>query len=268
MARRKKKKGTCCICGRYSDLSFEHVPPRKAFNDRSLVRRKVDWMREGGPKIDRGGKVEQRGAGEYTLCERCNNITGKWYGCAYVEWAKQGLEAIDSSRGWPAIYYRFKIYPLRVLKQVVCMFLSTNGPGFARGHPDLVRFVLSRDRMHLQPDVRLFAFCTVSPLRRQTGVQLFGRANKAYPLSELTFPPFGYVMFFRCESHDPRLYDISFFGKYAYGERKIVSLPLALLPVFSLYPADYRSPKELHDTIQENIMAEREQKLRSLGERS
>lgn len=28
----KKVKGTCCICGQETDLTFEHIPPRAAFN--------------------------------------------------------------------------------------------------------------------------------------------------------------------------------------------------------------------------------------------
>ena len=26
------KKGICCICGEYKELTFEHIPPNKAFN--------------------------------------------------------------------------------------------------------------------------------------------------------------------------------------------------------------------------------------------
>jgi len=264
--RKKKAHGTCHICLKKGKLSFEHVPPRSAFNDRPLVLKKVDWLRQGGPEIAPGRRIQQRGAGGYTLCERCNNQTGIWYGAAYAEWAEQGLEAIDRSGGWPGIYYRFNIYPLRVLKQIVCMFFSANRPGFARRYPDLVDFVLSKDRRYIQPDVRIYALCTKSRLMRQTGQQLFGILRKGvYPLSEITFPPFGYVMFLGCKTHDPRLYDISFFGEYAYREQRTVPLPLPILPVVTPYPGDYRTPLELVQTIQENIAHEREQKLRSLG---
>ena len=32
MARHKMEFGTCRLCGKETDLSFEHVPPRVAFN--------------------------------------------------------------------------------------------------------------------------------------------------------------------------------------------------------------------------------------------
>jgi hypothetical protein len=34
------------------------------------------------------GKINQRGSGKHTLCHRCNNDTGGWYGRAYVEFAR------------------------------------------------------------------------------------------------------------------------------------------------------------------------------------
>ena len=36
MARKKKIVGTCCICGRTTELTFEHIPPKSAFNHSNL----------------------------------------------------------------------------------------------------------------------------------------------------------------------------------------------------------------------------------------
>jgi hypothetical protein len=75
---RKPIIGTCHICSTYRKLSYEHVPPESAFNDTKL--RKFGFQQifgvEPGELPQKGGKVEQRGAGGYTLCERCNNLTG------------------------------------------------------------------------------------------------------------------------------------------------------------------------------------------------
>ena len=144
------------------------------------------------------------------------------------------------------------------------MFFSANGPGFAKRHPDLVDFVRSRNRKDMQPDVRIYAFYTISGLVRQTGVQMFGKLRRGiHVFSEITFPPFGYVMFLGCGPHDDRLYDISFFDKFGYHEKKRLDILLPGLPVVSLYPGDYRTPKELQDTLKENLALEREQRMRS-----
>ena len=34
------------------------------------------------------------------------------------------------TRGKPSLYYTFHIFPLRIIKQIVCMFFNANGEGF------------------------------------------------------------------------------------------------------------------------------------------
>jgi hypothetical protein len=43
-----------------------------------------------------------------------------------------------------------------VLKQILAMFFSANGPNFRATFPDLVRFVLNRDEHDLNPRIRVF----------------------------------------------------------------------------------------------------------------
>ena len=60
----KINEGICHICCNYKKLSYEHIPPRKAFND---------------IRVKYKGKTLQRGLGGYTLCEDCNNKMGAYY---------------------------------------------------------------------------------------------------------------------------------------------------------------------------------------------
>lgn len=94
--------GTCRICGTEDELSFEHVPPRAAFNNHRIFEADIDALRTGkwspGERIE-DGKYKQRGAGAHTLCGRCNSITGHWYGGACVEVAKQAMVRLHASRG-------------------------------------------------------------------------------------------------------------------------------------------------------------------------
>lgn len=64
---RKKVEGTCLICGTYGKLSFEHVPPKSAFNNREVVKVGLDKAITVGPYDKIKGRIEQRGAGDYTL---------------------------------------------------------------------------------------------------------------------------------------------------------------------------------------------------------
>ena len=132
MARdRSSKSGTCRICGFEGKLSFEHVPPKAAFNNHPLVLAGIHELL--GRDLDEiRGRTHQKGAGAYTLCERCNNRTGHWYGEAYVEWARQALMIVRATGGQATLYYNYWLRPLRALKQVICMFLS-----FFRTYPHL-----------------------------------------------------------------------------------------------------------------------------------
>ena len=84
----KKVHGICCICGQETELTFEHIPPRAAFNHFSL--KLYDFW---GYLLSNRTRYNQlqKGAGMYSLCERCNNLTGEWYGAAYAEFAVQGM---------------------------------------------------------------------------------------------------------------------------------------------------------------------------------
>ena len=84
----KKHIGTCCICGREGKLTFEHIPPHKASNGFPLKLYNVGkYITENNARYS----SLQNGAGAWTLCSSCNNLTGAWYGNAYVEFASQGI---------------------------------------------------------------------------------------------------------------------------------------------------------------------------------
>ena len=83
----------------------------------------------------------KRGVGAYTLCESCNTKTGSWYGSAYVELARQGMQYLQKVRLAGVFYLPFRIKPLRVIKQVLCMFACANGPELRRTKPELAHFV-------------------------------------------------------------------------------------------------------------------------------
>lgn len=106
MARRKMQHRRCALCGNVGDLTFEHIPPKKAFNNLRTLSLSCDQaMRLGGDDpVD--GKVQQGGIGAYTLCPRCNNSTGRWYARSLVEWCYRGMEILESSNGHAELFQR------------------------------------------------------------------------------------------------------------------------------------------------------------------
>lgn len=246
----EKVVGDCHICGRNGDLSYEHVPPRSAFNNRRI------WVARGdqlfrGRDIDSMSKDQlQRGAGGYTLCARCNNDTGRWYGAAFAAWAAQAVEILERAKEPPLLAYPYTIYPLRLIKQIISMFFSVNAPVFRNEVPYLVRFVLNRYTKGLPDDIRLHAAYTAGRTSRTAGKSglitgVGGNDMRAHAISEVAFPPFVFVLTLGSDCPDPRLVDISFFASFGYDEMSRPYMNFPVLPINSPYPTDYRTTSEI-----------------------
>jgi hypothetical protein len=229
-------------------LSYEHVPPRAAFNDRPIVARAIDEIIKKGSPDNVKRHIYQRGAGAYTLCGRCNSNTGHWYGPAFVEWVTQGMYILQAARLHLSIYNNFHIFPLRVIKQIACMFFSVNTVRFRKVHPALEKFVLDRGSRYLPEEIRLYVFYAVGGCARQSGIMSHLDINKPLEgttFSEITFPPFGYVMSFD-RPPDAKMLDISHFSYYQFNTYRAMSFRIPVLPVISYLPGDYRSQAELN----------------------
>lgn len=244
---RKRPEGLCHICGKFGPLSFEHVPPKAAFNDRPVIEATFNELIQLGLDERPRGRINQRGAGGYTLCERCNNLTGKWYARRFVAWCYQGMDILIRSGGNPTLFYLNYLFPLAIIKQIITMFFSINGPNFADSNPELVDFVLNRDRKYLSPQYRIFVYYNTLGHTRQAPIAGIARLStgQAIILTEITYPPFGYVMTFDCPPPDQRLVDISHFARYDYEEFVVQELRLPTLPTHLMYPGDYRTKNEI-----------------------
>lgn len=165
----KKVEGTCRICGKVGPLSFEHVPPRAAFNDRPVIAIQGRDAVRAAPGERSYGQIQQQGAGGYTLCGKCNSDTGDWYVQHFAKWCYQGMDALIRSEGKPKLVYLHYIYPLRVLKRIVTMIFSVNGDHFHQKHQALVKFVLNREARHLPSQYRFFVHFTIEGNNRAFG---------------------------------------------------------------------------------------------------
>jgi hypothetical protein len=241
--------GVCHICRSDGELSFEHVPPRSAFNDKPVILRIGRDAIE--PNLDNltpaRGRISRKGAGDYTLCPRCNNVTGGWYGSAYAEWAYQGMRLIEHAEKAPSLYHIFRLFPLRVIKQIFCMFFSRNSPNFSEAHEDLVRFVLNKDHKYADRSLRVFVYFNAALLLRHSGItaQINSASGGPNIFSEVAFPPFGYILTVDGKALDDRLAEISFFSRYSYNQWTDVALRLPVFHPCTAFPGDFRSRDEV-----------------------
>jgi hypothetical protein len=240
--------GVCHLCGTNGPLSFEHVPPKRAFNNKRVIKAKFQEVIGLGPDAQIKGQFQQKGAGGYTLCPKCNNDTGSWYGSNFVDWCYQGLDILVRTGGNPSLIYINYLCPLRILKQIVTMFASTCSYDFGKYHPELVRFVLDPKRMYLSPKYRFFVYYNIEGIFRCTGISASLKidSHKITALSEISFPPYGYVMTIDSDPPDVRLIEITHFSKYRYGDFVVAPLKLHVLPTHLYFPGDYRTKDEIY----------------------
>jgi hypothetical protein len=244
----KRPEGICHICGSYGPLSFEHIPPRAAFNNRAVVKIKFEDSLELGPDATAKGPIQQRGMGDYTLCEKCNNITGTWYGNQFVSWCYQGMEMLVRTNGKPSLIYLNYLLPLPIIKQIITMFFSVNSETFHTLSEELVRFVLNKEAQYINPKYRFFVYYNTTGALRSSGIAglLDIKSGKTSLMSEITYPPFGYVMTIDSDPPDKRLFEITHFARYSYNEFVVLPLRLPVLPTHLSLPGDYREKEQIY----------------------
>jgi hypothetical protein len=240
--------GRCHICGEFSELTEEHVPPQKAYNDMAGLVMDLHQWDQFQNTGKRHGRHHQGGFGVYTLCGKCNPNTGSWYGGEYVKWAREGLIFLQKmpTENTLGVFSIKNCYPLRFLKQVVTMFFSVNDPNiFRHQYPDLVDFVLNKESTGL--DAKYDFYCSLyrGPVSRYAGVSaIFRVGHGVQVLSEIAHVPFAFALVLN-QNPDATLSRISHFANYTYCERTDVSLSMFLGDGYTPFPLDYRSKEQV-----------------------
>jgi hypothetical protein len=255
-------KGTCKVCGRVSELTYEHIPPKSAFNNNRhfyvshvnpLFENRDAETFEELQRIDpKHIEKKQGGIGFYSLCKNCNTNFGTWYVRAYSDWIKQSINFFQFRLQNPHDDFVVKIYPLRVLKQIVAMFFTLNYRDFYKEYPILKRYLLSKDNIEIDPRIRIFSYFNIQGVLRyephRTILDLNIGDNPAH-LSEITFPPLGYVMLMNDGDVDKRLHEITYFSTFKYDDEIEIIQNFNTLPTTIGMAGDYRTKEEVEETL-------------------
>jgi hypothetical protein len=107
--------------------------------------------------------------------------------------------------------------------------------------------------------VRIYAFYTFSNRARSSSVVasvsgLGSSGSQTHVFSELTFPPFGFELSFGdCKPLRPDFYDMSRFSQFDYRDaRDIVMMKMPVMPIYSMFPGDYRTRDQMMRDRAEN----------------
>lgn len=242
--------GKCHICGQIKELSYEHVPPRVALNKTT---RFVSIPHEEWTKVDNfltykpKGQVLQGGIGYYSLCRECNSFLGQKYVKAYKKWIQSGLEVMANLKEDYFNYIAINQEPLSILKQIISMFIAINDVWYLTEYPDLVAFVKDPNSNHLSDKYRVFTYLNNEGQYRYIKHSVLSNTELGViNVTELTFPPFGYVLTFDVKHDIYPLTNITHFKNYKHGQVADLDISIFKLPTFlPVFPLDYRTREKI-----------------------
>jgi hypothetical protein len=192
----------CNICTIRPAGSKEHLPGMAASNSGPIEVIYLGSSRNASGEVEHVSRLEKDGFVVRTICSHCNNRTGGDYGTAYKSFVEQftnsGVVEQAIGRSWISVR---DIQPLRVIKQMMCMFLAAQ-PNINPHWKGIRKLVLNKDRRMTSERLRVYLYRNTSQLGRVIPFTGMASVRKHWPpilLSEISWPPVGIV--FTTESH-------------------------------------------------------------------
>jgi hypothetical protein len=254
---RKKRYGRCRICQKFGRLTKEHVPPQGAFNDSGYLEFYIDRVNEAELVRWEARDVNTKGIYLFTLCEKCNNQTGSLYGRDYGKFVEAFTSVATPDNAGEMVKADLKdFFPVRVVKQVVSMMLSTSEPCSSNGYEafrnpfldadvsiplafsldppaslhletiydELRRFVTDKEAKSLPSGVRLYAYAVANDgAALRTGIAVHGKlkTQKVYWLAVVGLWPIHWVLLLHGDSLGDEVADFTDWANFGFKAKKI-----------------------------------------------
>ena len=198
------------------------------------------------------GKILQGGIGYYSLCRDCNTFLGHNYVKAYEKWVMTGIEVISKYNCDYFKYIALEQEPLKVLKQIISMFLAMNEDWYLVEYPELSEFVKDPHSVNLPKKYRVFVYLNkVGQYRYCKHTMMFHPELGIINFTELTFPPFGYVLTFNFDHGIDKFVNITNFKNSTLNSKVDIELGLFKLPTHLPFsPLDYRPKEKIEKDIE------------------
>lgn len=260
MGKRKPIDGQCRICGLFKPLTYEHVPPKVTFNKTTkyisvsiMDLAKIDNPFKNPPK----GKIEQGGMGFHSLCADCNNFLGNTYVKSYEKWVQVGIEIL-AEQDTDYVQYRVREQnPIKIIKHIISMFLALNGEWYLDEYPELAEFVKNPDSTNLPDRYRVFTYLNnEGKIRYSSHKTVFKPEVGVINCTEITFPPFGFVLTIDFDQSIKGLTDITSFKNQVQSPQEMV-LSFCRLPTYLPMPLDYRTKQTIEADIEKGLAAKK-----------
>lgn len=259
---KKKEIGTCRLCQKTKKLTFEHVPPKCAFNDDKVKMVNLKTMLENGTyssvsDLDKQyGKILQQGRGGYFLCADCNSKTGQWYASEYNQFIKGVAYVLSEIKDSPVecVHINFKkTNPLALFKEALTMFCDIN-EGLS-ADDNIKKYLLDKESTEFNTEkYRIYIHIHRGKMFRQNGFSIMVRTDgTVINLSEITAFPIGLTLYKELPvGYKPKGVDITGFVKCDYNKEYDLNIDIPILESNSIFSGDYRTEEEIEEQAKKN----------------
>lgn len=259
MGKKSDQKGICRICSKEDKLSFEHIPPEKAFNEtplkaiigEELFKTITETKRKPWDTSKLKYEPKQKGMGIYSLCEKCNNNTGHWYAQEYIKFANTidwFYNKYDIKTNENFNFVVNEIIPLNFVKQVITMFCSIV-ESLVKCHPIFAELILDKYKKGIDIDkYRLGMFLIKDKRIAYNGITIIGMSNgKRRCVASIDAYPLGFTLDINpIKDFEYNERDIThFLNDYEYNEKVNLEFSVPVLERNIIFPADYRKKEEI-----------------------
>jgi len=233
---------TCRLCGQQGSPSFEHIPPKSAFNSKPVFLQKGENLFDSSNPLFGKRNRSHRGMGKHSLCETCNKSTGAWYARDYTSFAKQAFALLERCTNGYTGPHSFRIRPHRVLKQVLTMFASAESTDLLLRRPGFKEYLLDPTSIAFPSGLNVYLYYSISSSFRVHGYSVFIPHDGDTPIScsEIAFRPIGLILSYDGIKPHSSMEDITSFKDFAPDDECDVVLDPPVLGLAGGDPGLYR----------------------------
>ena len=209
----------CHICGEKLKMTFEHVPPSAAHNDKIRKMVCVDslqsYLSENWSVNGKRYKSFQKGFGFKHLCEKCNNTMGALYCNEYVRIVNgisvNILNLHQKQREEGGFWLQVTIQNLKCrdfFKQALSMFCTINTVQFGKKFKD---YLLNKDNNNFDSDsYKMCIYLRGGTVDRICEFDYWNKdaENGILNFSEISFYPIGLILYDLEKSNAKHFYGV------------------------------------------------------------
>lgn len=256
----------CRVCGDIKDLTFEHFPPRSAGNRQKVEMLDIRaWLsREDDGSMEKG-RILQKGSGAHSLCEDCNNRSGRLYVPELARWTRVGNAALRELEPAKfdgqvdpayAVLEMENVRPGRFMKQVATMLLALSPGPVARKQAELREYARDPKAVGLPSKYQFYLSLNAGPNARYNGGSVTMTLGEGMVFAlELAFPPFTYIISIDEQTPAIETGNITSFADVGIDQTANVKMQLRIGFTHTALPLDLRSKAALDKDIAANEAA-------------